>query len=105
MPYALNNINIEEPLHVTPINEDVQCEEIEIGYTPKINIEKIIHTNHTNPEEKTKILMVCKENYKIFYNPEGPLTTCNVTNHHIRTKNEGVIYLKHFRYPYQKTEI
>jgi len=106
LPYQINNLNINTPLTVNPLSDYLETNEFKELDTPHLNVNKVIRTSHMNSEEKNKILKLCKENVKVFYNPEEQLTACNVTTHKIRTKDDEPIYLKNFRYPYHlKKEI
>lgn len=103
-PYDLNNLDIDiiktEPLENFEVQQKAKTEPV------KLNVEKVIRTDHMNSEEKAKIIKLCYKYKQVFYNPEEKLSSCNVTSHHIRTKDDEPIYIKNFRYPYHlKQEI
>lgn len=67
------------------------------------NLEKL-RLDHTNDEEREKLLILCNEYKDIFYSDQIPLSFTNQVKHHIRTKNEDPIYVKPYRQPPAQTE-
>lgn len=62
-----------------------------------LDIHKVIRTAHLNPEEKDKILKLCKKFKSIFYNENCELKFTNAVKHKIRTTDEEPVYCKSYR--------
>lgn len=105
-PYDLNNLHINNITSEPLTNFELAKKIDEPKNSSKLQIDKVIRTNHMNCEEKAKIIKLCYEFRKVFYNPEEKLSVCNATSHSIRTQDNDPIYIKNFRYPYHlKNEI
>lgn len=106
-------ITITQPFNVTQF-ATTECDVNFTNHNPKdIEIDKLLEQNlqrlrleHTNIEERDKIMRLCHEYRDIFYCDEIPLSFTNQVKHKIRTKNEDPIFVKPYRQaPAQADEI
>lgn len=73
-PYDLNNLNISY-IHTEPINNyDIKENIDQSKINCNLKVDKVIRTDHMNCEEKAKIIKLCYEFKKVFYNPEEKLS-------------------------------
>lgn len=98
------NVNFYAQLDVEPLtNFETNNFQNKSTHT---NIENVLRTEHLNPEERIKIINVCKQYKDIFFFENTDLTFTNAVKHGIRTTDNDPVFCKSFRYPYHlKTEI
>lgn len=96
-------LTITRPFSVTSFKRE-QCQlnystdnnSVEIDNLLKENLERL-RIDHTNEEERKKILELCLEYRDIFHCDQIPLSFTNEIKHFIRTKHEDPIYVKPYR--------
>lgn len=105
------SLTIDQPLYLddyTDFEQDpVQINNHDINSDKKTTKQKLLENlnenlrlDHLNPEEKSLLTNLCHEYKDIFYHPEIPLSSTNLTKHHIRTKTDEPIFTKTYRYPH-----
>ena len=73
-------MNLNLPIKVKPINEFE-----DETYLDFQEIQSLLRLDHLNEEEKSKLLKLCKQFYKVFQKLTEPLSTTPQTTHAIRT--------------------
>lgn len=99
-------ISLTAPVNATTLENNFDCFSFETPLPKSTDIELLLRTDHMNPEEKAKILKLCKEYSDIFYYEDCPLTFTNAIKHSIKTTDEIPVYTKSYRYPFvHKAEV
>lgn len=87
-------------LNFTEYQTDMQTDDLLLKNLQKLRLD------HTNNEERQKILRLCNDYKDIFYCDQIPLSFTNQVKHKIRTKNEEPIFVRPYRQaPAQAEEI
>lgn len=100
-PFKVINHKLDEAdLNYIESTKDIEIDKLLIDNLNKLRLD------HTNNEERNKIISLCREYKDIFYCDQLPLTFTNQVKHRIRTKNEDPIFVKPYRQaPVQTKEI